>query len=238
MAFYSETDPIGVVGSYVMDKQDEPSDHFRFKHHYILHALDSTVLYELLQAIDARRSVSLTIRNLRTGRDYQRVVCPLKIYVSTQTGRQYLLGYHYHGRHMAFYRLDAIQEVTHGEVEPQYDTYIGFWEKFDRHLWGVSVGAEYNMDHIEMTIHHGPGEEYILRRLEREKRHGQIEIIDDYTCKFVTDVYDASELLPWLRTFIGRIVDLQCSNDFVVKCFYEDLHRMNGMYGGDEDAVQ
>lgn len=238
LAFYSEADPMGVIGSCLMDKQDERSDRFRFKHHYILHALDSAVLCELLQAIDGRRSVSLTIRNLRTGRDYQRVICPLKVYVSTQTGRQYLLGYHYHGRHMAFYRLDAIRQVVSGNVESQYDKYIGYWEKFDPHLWGVSVGAEYNLDHIEMTIHHGPGEEYILRRLEREKRHGRIEIIDDYTCKFVADVYDASEMLPWLRTFIGRIVDLQCSNNFVVKCFYEDLDRMNGMYGGGEDAVQ
>lgn len=238
LAFYSEADSLGVIGSCLMDKQDERSDRFRFKHHYILHALDSAVLCELLQAIDERRSVSLTIRNLRTGRDYQRVICPLKIYVSTQTGRQYLLGYHYHGRHMAFYRLDAINEVDLGDVEGQYEKYIGYWNKFDSHLWGVSVGAEYSMDHIEMTIHHGPGEEYILRRLEREKRHGRIEIIDDYTCKFVADVYDASEMLPWLRTFIGRIVDLQCSNAFVVKCFYEDLDRMNAMYGGGEDAVQ
>ena len=238
LSFYSEVDPMGVIGSYLMDKQENQSDLFRFKHHYILHALDSSVLCELLQAIDEQRSVSLTVRNLRTGRDYQRVVCPLKIYVSTQTGRQYLLGYHYHGRHMAFYRMDAINEVVLGDIEAQYKKYIGYWNKFDPHLWGVSVGAEYSIDHIEMTIHHGPGEEYILRRLEREKRHGRIEIIDDYTCKFVADVYDASEMLPWLRTFIGRIVDLQCSNAFVVKCFYEDLDRMNGMYGGGEDAVQ
>ena len=238
LGFYSEADPMGVIGSYLMDRQDEPSDLFRFKHHYILHALDSDILCELLQAVSERRAVELTLRNLRTGRDYQRVLCPLKIYISTQTGRQYLLGYHYHGRHMAFYRLDAIKEVSLGNVEGKYDKYIGYWEKFDRNLWGVSVGAEYNLDHIEMTVHHGPGEGYILQRLEREKRHGRVEIIDGQTSKFVADVYDASEMLPWLRTFIGRIVDLQCSNPYVVKCFYEDLARMNKMYGGGEDAVQ
>ena len=139
---------------------------------------------------------------------------------------------------MAFYRLDAINEVVPGDTEEQYEKFIGYWTKFDPHLWGVSVGAEYSMDHIELTVHHGPGEGYILQRLEREKRHGHIEIIDDYTCKFTADVYDASEMLPWLRTFIGRIVELQCSNSYVVKCFYEDLDRMNAMYGGGEDAVQ
>ena len=182
--------------------------------------------------------MDLTIRSLKNGQDYQRTICPLKIYISTQSGRQYILGYHYIGKHMMFYRLDAVKKVTFGNVEKQYDKYIGYWEKFDQNLWGVSTGPEYNLDHIEVSIHHGPGEEYILQRLEREKRHGRIEVIDDFTCKFVADVYDASELLPWLRTFIGRIVDLQCSNKFVVDTFYEDLSRINAMYGGGKDAVQ
>ena len=88
-----------------------------------------------------------------------------------------------------------------------------------------------------MTIYNGPDEEFILQRLNREKRHGHIEIIDEHTCKFIADVYDASEMLPWLRTFIGRITDLQCSSQFVVQTFYEDLKKMKSMYGGDMDAI-
>ena len=88
-----------------------------------------------------------------------------------------------------------------------------------------------------MTIHFGPGEEFILYRLDREKRHGRVEILDEQTCRFLADVYDASEMLPWIRTFIGRIEDLQCSSQFVVNTFYEDLHRMEAMYGGDTDAI-
>ena len=145
--------------------------------------------------------------------------------------------YHYRGRHLAFFRLDAIKKVTAGSVEKQYEKYLGFQQKFDEHLWGVSTGPDYNLDHIEMTIHFGPGEEFILHRLDREKRHGRIEILDDQTCRFIADVYDASEMLPWIRTFIGRIEDLQCSSQFVVNTFYEDLRRMETMYGGDNDAV-
>lgn len=90
LAYFSEEDPVGVVGSFLIDKLDQPSDAFRFKHHYILHTLDSDVLCELLQAIDERRAVELVIRSLRSAREYQRTVCPLKIYISTQSGRQYL----------------------------------------------------------------------------------------------------------------------------------------------------
>ena len=53
----------------------------------------------------------------------------------------------------------------------------------------------------------------------------------------VADVYDASEMLPWIRTFIGRIVDLQCSNKFVVKTFNDDLRHMEAIYGGETDAI-
>ena len=238
LAFYSEADPLGVIGTYLTDKAANPSDAFRFKHHYILHALDSEILCHLLQAIDEKRSVELSVRHLRDDRDYQRTVCPLKIYVSTQTGRQYLLGYDYRGRRLAFYRLDAIQTVTAGSVEENYETYLGFREKFDQNLWGVSTGSEFSLDHIEMTVHYGPGEEFILQRLEREKRHGRVEIVDGHICRFVADVYDAAEMLPWLRTFIGRITDLRCSNAYVEQTFRDDLSRMNAMYGGGADAVQ
>jgi len=44
-------------------------------------------------------------------------------------------------------------------------------------------------------------------------------------------------MLPWIRTFIGRIVDLQCSNKFVVKTFNDDLRHMEAIYGGETDAV-
>lgn len=87
------------------------------------------------------------------------------------------------------------------------------------------------------SIHFGPGEEFILHRLDREKRHGRIELLDNQTCRFIADVYDASEMLPWIRTFIGRIVDLQCSNKFVVKTFNDDLRHMEAIYGGETDAV-
>lgn len=238
LAFYSEENPLGVVGSFLQDELAEENDTFRFKHHYILHALDSDILYQLLQTIREQRKVELTSHSLRDGRGYTRAVCPLKIYISTQTGRQYLLAHHYHGRHMAFYRLDAIEQVTVGEVEEQYDTFLSMWRKFDSNLWGVSTGSPFSMEHIEMTVRFDRGEEYIPQRLEREKRHGTVEIIGEDLCLFTADVYDATEMLPWLRTFIGRIVELKCSNPYVTRTFYADLQRMQEMYGGAHNAVQ
>ena len=237
VSFFSEADPMGVVGSFLLDRLEETADVFRFKHHYLLHVLDSEILSQLLEAIGQHRAVELSVRGLRDGRDRQRTVCPLKIYLSTQTGRQYLLCFYYRGRRMVFFRLDAIRSVRAGSVERRYDTYLRCQEKLDPCLWGVSTGSDYDLDHIEMTVRCGPGEDHILRRLEREKRHGRVEVLDGRTCRFTADVFDAMEMLPWLRTFTGRVTELRCSSPAVTEAFYGDLRRMEALYGGGDDAV-
>lgn len=142
------------------------------------------------------------------------------------------------GAALIFLPVGCHQKVTIGNVEKHYSKYLGYQEKFDQHLWGVSTGPDHNLDHIEMTVHFDPGEEFVLHRLEREKRHGTVELLDSQTCRFSADVYDASEILPWLRTFIGRIVDLKCSSQYVLDMFQEDLARMDALYGGGNDVIQ
>lgn len=237
ITYYSEENPVGVVGSFLLDKFEEKPEFFGFKHHYILHALDSQVLCELLMLIREHRAVELSVRNLQSEAIRQRTVYPLKIYISTQTGRQYLLCYHYRAKHLTFIRLDSIRKVMPGNCEKKHEIYEGYYQRFVEHLWGVSIGPGHNLDHIEMTIHVGEGEEHIPQRLIREKRNGVVEQLDESTWRYSADVYDASEMMPWLRTFIGRIVDLKCSDQSVVDTFYADLREMLRMYGGDDRAI-
>ena len=131
-----------------------------------------------------------------------------------------------------FFRLDSIRKVKALNADPQPEKYERLWPNFDQHLWGVSAG-EHTLDHIEMQVHAGPDEWFIADRLKREKRHGVVEQLNDETWKFTADVYDASEMMPWLRTFIGRIVKLECSNENVTRLFREDLEKMRCLYGGE-----
>ena len=237
LAFFSEADPLGLVGSFLLDKLDEKPDYFRFKHHYILHAMDVEVLYALVEAISEIRAVELTVLSRLTSSEKTHTVFPIKIYISAQTGRQYLLAYHYRYKRPMFYRLDTIRSVVPGSVEHNPGRYSGWYEKFAACLWGVSAGEAPDLDHIEMTVRFEPHEKYILDRLEREKRCGKVELLDEYTARFSADVFDASELLPWLRTFIGRIVSLECTNKYVTDTFYADIDAMAALYGGERDAV-
>lgn len=74
----------------------------------------------------------------------------------------------------------------------------------------------------------------------REKRCGEIEIIDKNTFRFYADVYDINEMIPWIRTFICRIIDIQMEDKILEEKFKNDIRRMYSIYdiGGDDDAVQ
>lgn len=60
---------------------------------------------------------------------------------------------------------------------------------------------------------------------------GQVEYLGEHACRFSADVYDASELIPWIRTFICRITDISISNKSLEIQFKEDLQAMYEMYG-------
>ena len=232
--FYSETMPLGVIGSYFPQRGESP---FEFKHQYLLGALDSEILYDLSECMRENRGVELTIFSRRKKQELKHQIFPVRFYFSTQSGRQYVLGYHYRYNKPMFFRLDSIRRVKALEVEKDPEKYEGYWREFDKYLWGVSPG-EHSLDHLEMLIHAEPDEGFIVERLEREKRHGRVEQVDESTWKFTADVYDAAEMLPWIRTFTGRIDRLECSSEQVVNRFREDLAAMARMYGGDGHAVQ
>jgi DNA-binding transcriptional ArsR family regulator len=232
VTFFAEIDPLGVIGSYIQDKFDALPDYFRFKHNYLLFAPDSGVMLDLLLAINEHRRAELEfIGNKR------HIVLPLKIFVSTQGGRQYVAASTMRTRRIMFFRLDSIQKVKPLDAVRAYDTYASLFENCRAHLWGVAGGDEH-LEHIEMTLSIEADERHIVHRLEREKRCGNVEQLDDQRLRFTADVFDAQEMLPWLRTFIGRIETLSCSSSAVKARFEADISAMAALYaGGDGDAV-
>lgn len=230
-AFFSEASPLGVIGSFLQSRLSEKFGCFRFKHHYILNALDSEILYALLCAVGERRLITFAAgkRSVKT--------LPLKIYAGTQTGRQYLLAWSpLHGR-FSFYRIDLMDSVKAEEAFEAPENLAGQMNDFTKHVWGVVGNNHAHLEHIEMTLSVAPEEGHIVERLKREKRCGSVAQLDDAHWLFTADVYDAYEMLPWIRTFTGRITRLQCTDGRVTARFRQDLEEMTAMYGGGKNAV-
>lgn len=238
VAFFSEENPLGVVGSYLLDRLPDAPEYFRFKHHYILHAMESEILFQLLEAISEHTRAEVSVYNSRRGRPSNQTVTPLKIYISTQGGRRYLMAYTHYSHRIKLYRLDSIKTVRPLGKDEEYETRLPKADAFEKHLWGVSPGETRTLDHLEVTVYAANNEPHIVARLEREKRCGTLESLGDNLYRFSADIYDATELLPWLRTFIGRIRDFKCSNAYTRDTFLADLKAMERMYsGGETDAI-
>lgn len=240
LCFFSEADPLGIAGSFILDKLPHTDqDFFRFKHHYILHAFENDVLYSLLEAICQKKKARLRLMARKAGAGYSVDILPLKIYISTQNGRRYVLGYEYARSRCNLFRLDHIETAALQDAEPEWDMYERRAAEFAKHLWGVSFSRDMHIEHLEMTLRIEPWETYILGRLKREGRQGVIEKLDDTHYRYAIDVYSTEEMLPWLRSFTGRITSLSCSNEAVTRRFYEDLETMMEMYrdGGAQDVI-
>lgn len=209
---------------------------FWYKHHYILFALESEIVESILEGISNKKYIEVTL--FKNHKNLRKEVYPVKIYVSTQNGREYLLCYD-DGRYgLSFIRLDNIKSVQVKEVCENYQDYDIQYRKSKPYIWGAVVGSDKSIFHVEITIRVGKKEDFILQRLNREKRNGHVCKINDITYKYVVDTYDAMELVPWIRTFIGRILKIESDNPELEKLFRKDLEELYDMYlGGEEDAV-
>jgi len=236
--YYSEVAPCGVIGSFLLDKQEGEDDPFTFKHHYITSAMDSGVLAMLFRAMREKSAVTVTNVSRRTGEPRRNRIIPLRVFISVQNGRQHLLAYQPDYDSIKSFRIDYLSDVKIEEPTPRFDELRAELDRMQGRMWGVTVkrdryGEGYT-EHVEFTVKVGDGEEHIVRRLHREKRCGIVEKLDDNTYRFSADVYDISEMIPWIRTFICRITELRFSDRALERRFKQDINAMYRMYGIEE----
>jgi len=240
--YFSETAPCGVVGSFILDKDESDTDAFTFKHHYITGAIDSDVLASLFIAMREKRAVTVSNMNPRRELPRRNRIIPLRIFISVQSGRQHLLAYLPQYNTFMSYRVDYLSNIKHEEPTPRFDELRAELDRMQSRMWGVSIkrnkwGNE-QLEHVDFTVRVGENEDYIVGRLEREKRVGTVEKLDEHTYRFSADVYDSSEMIPWIRTFICRITQIHFSNRSAETQFKKDLYEMYRMYGIGEEAQQ
>lgn len=235
--FFSEAEPCGVIGSFLLDRLTPHTDSFSFKHHYITGALDSEILCALFDAMREKREVTIANLGSRSNSPKQLRVLPLKVLCSAQSGRQYLIAYQRRYRRIKSYRLDYILSVEPCEEAEDFDFWREKLAEMRSHMWGVSTqGESGRMETVEFTVLFDEDEAHIYQRLLREKRCGEVTLVDEHHCRFYAEVFDTNELIPWIRTFICRITDLNFSNKETESKFRRDLadmYRLYGLEGGD-----
>lgn len=222
-------------GKYLSGRNDCAGEYLTFKNHYIMNAYDAEITELILQGIHEKRLLEITSFSRGDAGVKQQTVIPYKLYVSTQGGRNYLFCMDADNLRPYSLRVDYIQKGKAGEVCADYDRLLKVCERAGEHMWGVSCAKYRRYEHIEMDIYVGTDEAFIVRRLEREKRCGTVSKVDEETYRFSADVLDAYEMMPWIRTFFGRIKAIRCDNEDVKNQIKIDMLKMLKQYE-DENA--
>lgn len=232
VSFYQGAAPFGFIGSTILDNWEKENRTFRFKHDFLVHTLEDEVLFQLLTAIRRRESVRLEYKNAKNGRIWNTEGTPLKILCSTQTGRRYVCLFHQKTRRLSNYRLDGIRQTDYLGEDPDFDQHLEDLKKNRELCWGVSFGETRGLETLTMTIALDEEREaHIVNRLEREGRGGTVTREAAGLYRYERTCFDCNEMLPWVKTFIGRIVSLSCSNPMITRKFHRDMERMAELYG-------
>ena len=251
VSFYQGCAPFGFIGSTILDNLQKENTVFRLKHDFLVHTLEDEILLELLRAMRERKEIQLENKSAKTGRTELVEGTPLKILVSTQTGRRYVIVHQTKSKRFSSFRLDYLLSVTRLESggddgEARYEQHKKDLEKNLSKTWGVSFGdsrkkespplrrpAERTarMESISFTLSLDEEREaHIIGRLEREGRGGTITRLDHGVWSYTRECFDCNEMMPWVKTFTGRILSFSCSNSMIEKKFFRDMERMAKMY--------
>ncbi len=237
--FFSADQPYGIIGDSLLKTAELKNDLFLIKHNYIVHTLEDVILPELTRAIEEKRYISFrtfSAKNKLNGGELKEAVkcVPLQIFSSVQTGRRYLAAYVVKYKRFNAFRLDFIRSVSMGECCDDFDVLS---EKFTQnlsHCFGVSFGTRRelgNVGKVKLVIElDEENEHFILDRLNREKRMGSLEKIDNGVYTLTVDAFDPNEVMHWAKTFIGRIRYADAGNEQITKMFYSDVKQLYDMY--------
>lgn len=239
LSFYQMADVFGIVGNVLSEQFDARNHTFRVKHGFFVHTLEDEVLLALLDVMEQKKNVWLEIRNVRSKKENSVHCTPLQVFTSTRSGRRFLCAYVSRNKRFTCFRLDAVKGVRTAEQSEQYDEIRSRLDKNRQQLWGISFQSEkgHRLDTLTMTLQvMEPGELYIVNRLKNEGRGGTVTRVAEHTYRYETVAFDCNEMLPWIRTFTGRILSLECTARSVERRFYQDLQEMYRKYqiGGED----
>ncbi len=231
IAYFSEMAPIPVVGNYILSRFKKIDTKFCYKHYFMASCLEDIVLLELLEAMKNDSEVVIKNHNERHNKTVEIKLFPLKIFVSTRTGRRYLIGMKASYNKLIALRLDYIKEVNQAGKCSEAKNYRNILKASLAHSFGTTLLQNGKTEHFEMLLSiDEEKEQFILERLKREGPGGTISRLRPNVFSYAIDVYSTVDMMPWVKSFIGRIIKLSGDNKLAINRFNSDIERLVKLY--------
>ena len=262
MALMQLDSPFGFVGNTILDSIDSKNELFRVKHSFPSFTLEDEVLLQILEAKNNFHILKFEVKSNRNEKVQIIFGVPLKILISIRTGRRFVCicqklrskGEDINRYRFVTLRLDQIKKITElssSEIDEKTD--ISDLNKFEvmnnletniDYVWGVSFSG--NKTKLKLTLSIDEKyEDFIIQRLVREGKNGKVTRLEENLFSYEKVVFDAREMFPWLRTFIGRMVDIRFifldgelnevgENRKLRNDFLKDIREMEQIYFKDD----
>ncbi|MDF2592399.1 MAG: hypothetical protein K0S75_1865 [Clostridia bacterium] len=228
LSFYKNILPAGFLGHSINNTQDSP---FIYRQIFFSQILDDDILLRILSAINNKQAVTATMASSTRNMNRETNFLPLKILVNTKTGRRYIAIYSLRNKKFSTIRLDYVKEAAHGAVYSDYDNVCADYLLRIKNSFSITHQSSEQLNHVKMLLSIDEAtEQFMLERIRREGKHGTVAKIDTNLFEYSIDVADTLEMVPWLRTFIGRIVKLEGTENHVISQFKRDINSMASLY--------
>ena len=236
LSFFQNISPLGVIGHFILQKTEHKPSLFAFRDLHFTHALDDEIILSLFCVMKNHKKVILFHTSSKGN-----YVLPIKILDNVRQGRRYVIVYHYKSNKYLFYRLDNIQKITIlDDSDPGFLTKRSIVNVLLENSWSVSFYTP-DADTLEkwlITLHiDDQKEKYLIRQIERENKDGTLNKVAKNTYLYTIDVLDANEMVPWIRSFTGRILDIKCTNEEVLRRMIHDVKIMKSYYEEDNNGA-
>lgn len=222
--FFTHYDPLGLIGQFIMDGHSlTNNDTFWFKDYHIVQALDTHVLFDMLQFIHNKQCIQITkdtvfkipdsSKKRKTEKDKSRSrLLPLHILTSISTGQRYLFAYDLDKNEFTSTRLDYIYRYTVLEAAIDIQAVVEKSIEIRKHMWGATVKKLPTKATIVIDagkIRESAQGRTLYALLDREKRNGDLQA-DATTGNLIyeTTIYQPRDMVPWLLTYTGHLLSI------------------------------
>lgn len=227
LMFYQNIIIGGFLAAPIVRDADSP---FIYKQIFFAQTLDDDLTIKILNAISRKCRVTI-VQSIRNRSDWTHCVVPLHIRSNMRTGRRYLVCYTTRRKMYSKIRIDYIKSVSIEDTFKEFDEIRRNCDKG----YEKSFSIEYQKQDLKKACMvlciDEQYECYVLERLRREGKHGVITKLKDNTFQYSIEVPDTLEMVPWMRTFIGRIVSIDGTETGVISQFKRDIKTMMAQYG-------
>ncbi|MBR2567282.1 MAG: WYL domain-containing protein [Paenibacillus sp.] len=197
--------------------QEEATEPYIYKYHYVSRILDEAHLFTLLGAIRQRKRVQFqyfspkkpsSYSSQNTNPKFEREgsgssirITPIEVVYDHQYGRWYVIGYQSRRRYVKF-RMEGITQLE--ELHPVEEEHMSAlkkeWAEISRYSWLVDTGRTVTVQ--ARFFHPGEGQRnFILDRVRLQGQWGTITPETDHSFRYEIRVNGTTEIKPWLRSF-------------------------------------